>query len=349
MTQDIHLTQLANSGGWASKYSQKDLVQVLQQINNEFDENLIVSNSSFDDASVYKLNDDIALVTTIDFFPPIVDDPYNYGQIAAANAFSDIYAMGATPISALNIVGFPNDISENILVEILRGGSDKAKEAGVVISGGHTIKDKEPKYGLSVTGIIKPGEEITNSNAKINDDIILTKPIGTGIITAAHINKSVNQPILNSAIDSMKKLNKDASSIMKTVGVNACTDITGFGLLGHLYNLCKSSNVAANINFNSVPFLNGVFDLVKTNSFPGGSKSNFEFLNDFVKWGNIIDDHGKLLLCDAQTSGGLLITLDKSRSQELINKLNSLGIHNAVIIGEVSTLTNDSKYISVEG
>ena len=349
MTQDIHLTQLANSGGWASKYSQKDLAQVLRQISNEFDENLIVSNSSFDDASVYKLNEDIALVTSVDFFPPIVDDPYDYGQISAANAFSDIYAMGATPISALNIVGFPNDLSEDILVEILRGGNDKAKEAGIVISGGHTIKDKEPKYGLSVTGIIKPGEEITNSNSKVKDDIILTKPIGTGIITAAHINKTVSESTLHSAIDSMKKLNKDASLIMKDIGVNGCTDITGFGLLGHLYNLCKSSNVTANIDFKSVPFFDGVFDLLKKNDFPGGSKSNFEFLNDFVKWDNIVDEKKKLLLCDAQTSGGLLITLPKSKSKDLINSLNNSGIKNAAIIGEVSKLRNDSRYISVKG
>ena len=308
-----------------------------------------MGNSSFDDASVYKLNDDIALVTSVDFFPPIVDDPYDYGQIAAANSFSDIYAMGATPISALNIVGFPNDLSEDILVEILRGGNDKAKEAGIVISGGHTIKDKEPKYGLSVTGIIKPGDEITNANSKVKDDIILTKPIGTGIISAAHINKSVNESILHSAIDSMKKLNKDASSIMRVIGVNACTDITGFGLLGHLYNLCKSSKVTANIDFKSVPVLDGVFDLVNTNDFPGGSKSNFEFLNDFVKWDNIVDEKNKLLLCDAQTSGGLLITLPKSKSKDLINSLNNAGIKNAEIIGEVSKLRNDSKYISVKG
>lgn len=257
--------------------------------------------------------------------------------------------MGATPISALNIVGFPNDLSEDILVEILRGGNDKAKEAGIVISGGHTIKDKEPKYGLSVTGIIKPGEEITNSNSKVKDDIILTKPIGTGIITAAHINKTVSESTLHSAIDSMKKLNKDASLIMKDIGVNGCTDITGFGLLGHLYNLCKSSNVTANIDFKSVPFFDGVFDLLKKNDFPGGSKSNFEFLNDFVKWNNIIDNKNKLLLCDAQTSGGLLITLPKSKSKDLIDRLNSSGINNAAIIGEVSKLSNDSKYISVEG
>jgi len=324
-------------------------MQVLRQIKNEFDENLLVGNSSFDDASIYKLSDDIAIVTSVDFFPPIVDDPYNYGQIAAANSFSDIYAMGATPITALNIVGFPNDLSKNILVEILRGGNDKAKEAGIVISGGHTIKDKEPKYGLSVTGIIKPGDQITNSNSKIKDDIILTKPIGTGIITSANMNNSIDQSILSSAIDSMKKLNKDASIIMKHIGVNACTDITGFGLLGHLYNLCKSSKVSAEINFKSVPVLDGVFDLIPSNDFPGGSHTNFEFLNNFVKWDNKMNDENKLLLCDAQTSGGLMITLPKSKSKDLINSLNSSGISQAAIIGEITDLRNDGKSISIKG
>ena len=324
-------------------------MQVLRQIKNEFDENLLVGNSSFDDASIYKLNDDIAIVTSVDFFPPIVDDPYNYGQIAAANSFSDIYAMGATPITALNIVGFPNDLSKNILVEILRGGNDKAKEAGIVISGGHTIKDKEPKYGLSVTGIIKPGDQITNSNSKIKDDIILTKPIGTGIITSANMNNSIDQFIVSSAIDSMKKLNKDASIIMKNIGVNACTDITGFGLLGHLYNLCKSSKVSAEINFKTVPVLDGVFDLIPSNNFPGGSYTNLEFLNNFVKWDNKINEENKLLLCDAQTSGGLMITLPKSKSKDLINSLNSSGISQAAIIGEITDLRNDGKSISIKG
>jgi len=287
-----------------------------------------------DDAAVYKLSDDLALVQTVDFFPPIVDDPYWYGAIAVANSLSDVYAMGAKPLIALNIVGFPIALDKSILKEILKGGHEKAVEAGVLIAGGHTVDDQEPKYGLSVTGIVKPGDHVTNVGAKAGDMLVLTKPIGTGIITTAGKQGSVGDDILDAAIRSMAKLNKGASESMLEVGINACTDITGFGLIGHMRRMVQGSGVKARIDMGRVPVLNGVWELLEDEIVPGGTVRNLQSVNDIVDWPDGATQATKLLLCDAQTSGGLLISVPKSRLDGLMVGLESREIMGSVI-GEI--------------
>ena len=225
--------------------------------------NLLVGTSTSDDAAVYKINDDVATVMTIDFFPPIVDDPFTFGEIAAANSLSDIYAMGATAIAALNVVGFPSDLDMDILTKILQGGASKASEAGIVIAGGHTVVDNEPKYGLSVTGLVKPGMEVTNAGATAGNVLILTKPIGTGIITTAGKQGNVSESVLSEAIDVMSQLNKSASEVMTEVGVSACSDVTGFGLMGHLKEMVEGSGVSANISVSNIPVINGTHELIE--------------------------------------------------------------------------------------
>lgn len=287
-----------------------------------------------DDAAVYRLNGEIALVQTVDFFPPIVDDPYMYGQIAAANAFSDVYAMGGKPLLALNIVGFPSSLPNEILEKILEGGTTKAEEAGVMIVGGHTVIDAEPKYGMAVTGIVKPGEEVSNSGAIIGDALILTKPIGTGIVTTAAKRNFVPQTILNKTIKIMSNLNKTASEIMIDIGVNACVDVTGYGLLGHMKELLENSGVGAKIRFEDTPILEGVWDLLKQEMVPGGTRRNLEALEHDVTWNNL-EMEQQLLMCDAQTSGGLLISVSQKNSDRLIDSLSASGVDVSVVIGTV--------------
>ena len=316
------------------------------QVPNLYDQNLLVGNATSDDASVYKISDDIAVVSTIDFFPPIVDDPFTFGEIAAANSLSDIYAMGANPITALNIVGFPKDLDLNILAQILKGGAAKAKEANIAIAGGHTVVDEEPKYGLSVTGIITPGSQITNSNSQVGDSLILTKPIGTGIITTASKNNATEESILDSAVTAMKTLNRHASESMVKIGVNACTDVTGFGLLGHLKEMMDSSNKTAVINFNKIPILEGVFPLIKEGMIPGGTLNNLDAVSQNIIFDTLIENDKKILLADAQTSGGLIISLESSKVPELLTTINNNSFYEAVIIGNV--IPRESHLISIK-
>ena len=324
-------------------------MQVLRQISNEFDENLIVGNSSFDDASVYKLNDDIALVTSVDFFPPIVDDPFTFGQIAAANSLSDVYAMGAKPVAALNIVGFPSDLDMSILGEILNGGASKAIEAGIVIAGGHSVVDAEPKYGLSVTGIVNPGNQTANSNSKPGDLLLLTKPIGTGVITTAGKQEKVDANVLDNAVEIMATLNKSASEAMISVGVNACSDVTGFGLLGHLREMMEGSGTGAHIYKSKVPVIEGTEHLLNQGIAPGGTMRNLESLNATVMWDEEITENDKILLCDAQTSGGLLISINPNKADKLQKLLSEAGTLSNQIIGEVYSLSENDPTIHVTG
>ena len=288
-----------------------------------------------DDAAVYRVSDELALVQTLDFFPPIVDDPYTYGEIAVANALSDVYAMGGKPIIALNIVGFPIDLDKDILAQILIGGASKAKEAGVLIAGGHTVDDKEPKYGLAVTGLVKPGQQVTNAGARVGDSLVLTKPIGTGIITTAGKFQKVDASVLDNAIEVMRELNRAPSEAMVKVGVNACTDVTGFGLLGHLSGMMEGSGVSAKITFGSVPQIDGAWDLLEQDIAPGGTHRNLDSLAGLVSWGPGVDDKMKLLLSDAQTSGGLLISVASLKRDELLDELASAGVETVALIGEV--------------
>ena len=305
---------------------------MLRQLPPMTDPNLLVGLDTGDDATVYRIGEDLAIIQTLDFFPPIVDDPFQFGEIAAANAISDIYAMGGRPIIALNIVGFPVDLPKEILVDILKGG---AAEAGVLIVGGHTIDDEEPKYGLAVTGVIKPGHEVTNANARPGDVLVLTKPLGTGIITTAGKEGVAEPSLLNEAIEVMSILNRAASDAMVKVGVNACTDVTGYGLIGHLHSMIGASGVGARIRLDSVPILNGVWDLVKKGIIPGGTHRNLESVERQVDWHPTITEEAKILLCDAQTSGGLLISVPAERRDELVNELKANGVATIAVIGEV--------------
>lgn len=291
--------------------------------------------NTVDDAGIYKISDDLAIVQTVDFFPPVVDEPYYFGAIACANALSDIYAMGGKPISALNIVGFPEKkVPPSILYEILKGGAEKAKEAEVAIIGGHTINNPEPVYGLAVTGIIHPNKIITNANAKNGDVLILTKPLGMGIITTGIKKELAPQNVIGEAILIMSQLNKTASEIMLEVGINACTDITGYGFLGHLYELTFASKVGAEIILSQVPILESVWNLVKQKAIPGGTLNNQAFLKDKVIWDENISEETQIILCDAQTSGGLLISVSEEKSNLLLEKLQRKRV-DAKIVGRI--------------
>ena len=291
--------------------------------------------STGDDAAVYRMDDETAIISTVDFFPPIVDDPFAFGEIAAANALSDVYAMGGTPITALNIVGFPVDLPHEILGEILRGGGTKASEAGVLIVGGHTVDDKEPKYGMSVTGVIRPGDEVTNAGAKPGDVLVLTKPIGTGIITTAGKQGVVSDEVLAGAIKVMSALNREAAHAMMAVGVNACSDVTGFGLLGHLKGIVMGSGVTARIRFGSIPVLDGVWDLLEKGIAPGGTHRNLDAVDADMSWGADIDENTRILLADAQTSGGLLISVPSGKKDDLLSELEAVGVETRAVVGEI--------------
>lgn len=295
----------------------------------------MVGSGTADDSAVYKLNDSIALVQSVDFFPPIVDDPYWFGAIAAANALSDIYAMGAAPLIGLNIVCFPIGLPKEILARILKGGADKMTEAGAIIGGGHTIDDAEPKYGVSVTGLVRPGEQIANSGARPGDKLVLTKAIGTGIITTALKAGKSHAETEERAVNLMAELNKGASEAMVGVGVNACTDITGFGLLGHLREMVEGSGVGARVSLTDVPLIPGARALAQAGIAPGGTLRNLASLKESVVWEGDIPDAMKTLLADAQTSGGLLISVANERVGKLMDALQEHGVAGARVIGEI--------------
>ena len=299
--------------------------------------NLLVGNDTGDDAAVYRLDNNTAIVVTVDFFTPITDDPYEFGSVAAANSLSDVYAMGGKPLVALNVVGFPAELAVEMLGDVLRGGYDKATEAGCLIVGGHTVDDAEPKYGLSVVGLVEPGREVSNANAQPGDVLVLTKPIGTGIITTGCKQGITPDAILKNAVDVMATLNKGAAEAMMLTGINSCTDITGFGLMGHLQGMARGSNVGAVINASAVPVLPGVWDLLEKNVVPGGTFRNMNGVDDSVDWDEEISDQQRLLLCDAQTSGGLLIAVTREKVDQLISELETSGVETRALVGEITS------------
>jgi selenide,water dikinase len=291
---------------------------------------------SLDDAGVYKLNDELAIIQTVDFFTPIVDDPYTFGQIAAANALSDVYAMGGKPLTAMNLVCFPTkSLDISVLKDILRGGVDKMREAGVVLVGGHSIEDTELKYGLSVMGTVHPERLVTNSGAQVGDKLILTKPLGTGIISTALKFKMAGETAVTKIMKSMSMLNNKASELMQEVGVHACTDITGFGLLGHTVQLVQNSQAGINIKLASVPFFPEAEELAEHILLPDGLHRNREFYLKSVKIDAGIPQHKQDLLFDPQTSGGLLISVEPGKAKLLLDKLQQGDVAEAAIIGEV--------------
>ena len=303
----------------------------------ESNNSIISDYTSTDDAAVVRLKDGKVILQTVDFFTPIVDDPYTFGQISAANSLSDIYAMGGKPLFALNIVAFPiQKLSNTILSDIMQGGADKASEAGIPIVGGHSIDDNEPKYGLVVTGEVSEASVWTNTGAKPGDSLILTKPIGTGVISTAIKKEKANDTVIESAVKSMKMLNKKASETLQEFDPNAVTDVTGFGLVGHLIEICKNSQVSANINFSQINFLPGVIDLANEGIIPGGTKRNLDYAEKFAHFSESLSPIQKLLACDAQTSGGLLISLPETEANRFISIYGDL----AVIIGNVTEQNN---------
>ena len=314
---------------------------MLRQLPTIDDPNLLVGIATGDDAAVYKMSEDLAIISTVDFFPPIVDDPFKFGEIAAANALSDVYAMGGKPVIALNIVGFPVDLPHEILGRILSGGASKAQEAGVLIVGGHTVDDAEPKYGMSVTGVVHPGEQVTNAGANPGDILVLTKPIGTGIITTAGKQERVSAETLNRAVSIMSELNREPAEAMMHVGVNACVDVTGFGLLGHLRLIAQGSGVSARVKASNVPVIEGVQELLEMGIAPGGTHRNLESLDGVVDWHEDITDQTQILLADAQTSGGLLIAVAPDKKDALLEALEDVGVQTRAVIGEI--LARDPK------
>jgi len=290
-----------------------------------------------EDAGVYKLTDDLAVIQTIDFFTPIVDDPYSFGQIAAANALSDVYAMGGKPLTAMNVVCFPiKTMDISILKEILAGGMDKLHEAEVVLVGGHTIEDEELKYGLSVTGTIHPAKVVFNTGAKAGDRLILTKPLGTGIISTALKSQKADEGTVTKATKSMVTLNRKASELMQEAGVHACTDVTGFGFLGHTAEMIEGTDVGLVIHSTAVPLFPKTKELAEMGMIPEGLHRNREFRLNMIEMAKEVPDYLADILFDPQTSGGLLISVAEEKAKGLLERMHQAGIEEAAIIGEAT-------------
>jgi selenide,water dikinase len=332
----VRLTKIAKRAGCAAKHPPGYLFPLLGRLPQVTDPNVLVGSATADDAAVYRLDDERALVLTTDFFTPVVDDPYEFGAVAATNALSDVYAMGGRPITALNIVGFPDEtLDVSVLAEILRGGADKAKEAGIDIVGGHTIKTDEPIYGLAVTGMVHPQRIASNAGGRAGDVLVLTKPLGLGIITTAAKQDRDPAGAIREAIRLMSTLNRGAAEAMATVEVHACTDITGFGLLGHLRNIAKASHCVATVRLASVPVIDAAWTYVREDIAPGGTHANWRFLNEHVEYASGIDKASQLVLCDAQTSGGLLIAVAADQADKLVAALRERATPCAAVIGSL--------------
>ncbi len=297
---------------------------------------MLVGTATKDDAAVYRLSSTQAIVSTLDYFTPIVDDPYAFGAIAAANALSDVYAMGARPLFALNIVGFPRDtVPLSVLGEILRGGSEKVAEAEIFVVGGHSIDDAEMKYGMAVTGIVHPDRIIRNVGARPGDQLFLTKPVGTGIVSTAIKRGIATASDVDEAVGVMAALNKGAADAMLEVGVHAATDVTGFGLLGHLAEMTTGSGVGARVRASAVPLLSSAHALARQDVLPGGTRRNQTAIEPMVRWDERVETALRVLLCDAQTSGGMLIAVAPDRADALEEALRAHGTREAARIGEI--------------
>ncbi|HNW89397.1 MAG TPA: selenide, water dikinase SelD [Bacteroidales bacterium] len=339
------LLSTVEEGGCSAKLPAAELSKALQGLPSSQHPNLLVKIETHDDAGVYKINDELALIQTTDFFPPVCSDAYEFGQIAAANALSDIFAMGGKVLTALNIVAFPANIPLEILSEMLRGGMKKVEEAGGVIAGGHTIVDSTPKYGLAVTGSVHPERIITNSAAQAGDILVLTKPVGAGIIMAGkRIGQTDEQDYL-AVIESMKQLNARAAEIMQKFGIRCSTDITGFGLAGHALKLAKASGVTLNIHADAVPYFDGAKNLAELGCLPGACFRNLEYAEKDTSFADALNYENKMLLMDAQTSGGLLICCPETEASELVIQLRNEGYINTTSIGNITSKRDSSLII----
>lgn len=323
------------NGGCSAKLSAALLKEALQYFPKPDNPNLLVNIDTHDDAGVYKINDEQAIIQTTDFFPPVCSDPYEFGQIAAANALSDVYAMGGEVITALNILMCPADFSVECLREILKGGNDKVIEAGGVIVGGHTLDDKAPKYGLAVTGLVHPHQIITNSSAKPGDILILTKPLGGGVIMAGKKINEIGDTEYRLVLENMKQLNRNASQIMQKYKVKCATDITGYGLLGHALKMAEGSGVSMKIHSQNIPLFDGAYKLIKIGCIPNAAFRNQEFAQKDCRLEKSVAYENKMLLFDAQTSGGLLISAQANNVGKITHDLIHSGYPHTAIIGEV--------------
>jgi len=320
--------------------SPQALAQVLCCIPHTIDENLLIGFDTRDDAAVYRINDEQAVILTLDFFTPVVDDPFLFGQIAAANALSDVYSMGGTPVTAMNIACFPSCLPGEILGEILKGGADKVREAGAIVVGGHTVEDNEPKFGLSVMGMIHPNKIVTNAGAKIGDLLILTKPLGIGILNTAIKGGLANEDVCRINVEVMSYLNRDASEAMVKIGVSGCTDVTGFGFLGHAAEMAEAANVTLEIRADSLPIMKESIDFARMGIIPAGAYRNKEFLKGKVNVRENIVQEMEDILYDPQTSGGLLISVPEDRAELLLAELKRVNRTPYAIIGRVKEKSN---------
>jgi selenide, water dikinase len=344
MTVIIPLTSLARSAGCAAKIGQSDLHAALARLPVKNDPRVLIGHTTADDAAVIRLSDELALVETVDIFPPIVDDAFDYGRIAAANALSDIYAMGARPLNALSFVAWPvESLGTEPLALVFAGAATICDEAGVAISGGHSIIDEEPKFGLFVTGTVHPRKIVSNAGARPGDALVLTKAIGTGVLTTAAKRNRLTREGLATAVRSMTTLNRAAADAMCEVGVSAATDITGFGLLGHLGNILRASSAAAGatigarIDYDAVPLFEGVKEFLDIGLCPSGTRRNLQFSAPATDFANRLSESQQLLMADAQTSGGLLIAVPRNRLEALIAALAAREVPVRAVVGEIVT------------
>src|SRR5690349_15261969 len=336
-TAPVRLTSYSHGAGCACKLGPNDLAQVLSHIPMATDARVLVDASNRDDAAVFKLTDDRALVATVDFFTPVVDDPYDFGRVAAANALSDVYAMGGTPLLVLNLVGWPREkLPFELLGEILRGGSEIAHEAGAFVLGGHSVDDPEPKYGMVAIGEVHPDRVVSNAGARPGDALVLTKPLGSGVLTTALKCDIIGETDLAAVVAPMAALNAGAARAMVAVGVHAATDVTGFGLLGHLRTLLEASGAAAELVAADVPILPGAREAAERGAVPGGTTRNAASLAPVVTFADGVDAAARLLLVDAQTSGGLLIAVAPDKVDALVAGLEREATPAAAVIGRVA-------------
>ncbi|MBS1515922.1 MAG: selenide, water dikinase SelD [Bacteroidetes bacterium] len=339
----VRLTQMVTSAGCAAKIFPHILSDALKGVKWETNENVLVGFDGKDDAGVYKVSDDLALIHTTDFFTPVVDDPYTYGQIAATNALSDVYAMGGTPINALNILAFPQKEDISIIKDILSGGADKVKEANCVIIGGHSVDVSNILYGLAVTGTIHPQNIKGNDCAKQGDALILTKGLGTGVLNNMVKFSELSENIYSGLIASMTRLNKNASEQMVRLNANACTDITGFGFAGHSMQLAKASGVNLVVDANKLPVLEGAINAVENNFLTRGDKSNREYTKNFYIAKGLVNKTIEHLIFDPQTSGGLLISINEKNAEELVREIRNNGDERAEIVGYADVINDYEK------
>lgn len=337
MVMKIDLLQMVESGGCSAKIPPKQLEEILSYLTLPEDPNILVNIDNSDDAGVYRVNNELALVFTTDFFPPVCSDPYEFGQIAAANSISDIYAMGGVPVIALNIMMFPAvRLPVEAYAEILKGGSDVASEAGVRIIGGHTIDDFPPKYGLAVVGYVHPDRIITNTGARSGDSLILTKPVGTGIILAGQRLGLATDNDVSEAKRYMKLLNRSGAEVMKKHNIKGATDVTGFGLAGHALKMAKASHVSIELNMKQVPLIGNTYKIIDEGCIPGAAFRNLDYAEPETGFASDLDYNLKMIAFDAQTSGGLLMSVPEKAAEAVLTELHAAGLTGSSLIGNVT-------------